>query len=308
MHCFITSRKIIMSTSSASPQASIYKTPEAKAAIMALYDAKLKACKLPHYTEEYHETSFGKTHVIIAGEASLPPVVLLHGINAGAPMALEAMRPLVGKYRIYAVDTIGQATKSAETRPSITDNSYGKWLSEVLDALKLNSVPVIGVSYGAFLLQRLIVVSPNKVSRAIFVVPSGLVNGSGWVGFTKLMSPLMRFQISKKEKHLIRFMEAFYLKQDAYSIEFQKLTLTGLKMDYRRPPLLKEAEVAGFKSPVYAMVAEDDVFFPGDKALIRLKACFPTLKASITLKGAKHIPDASSYSLISNQLDQWLSE
>jgi pimeloyl-ACP methyl ester carboxylesterase len=295
-----------MSNSSAS-QPSIYKTEAAKAALMALYDAKLKHCNLPVYKEEYIETTFGQTHVILAGEEHLPPVVLLHGINAGAPMALEAMRSLVGKYRIFAVDTVGQATKSAENRPSMTDNSYGKWLSEVLGGLKLESLPVIGVSYGAFLLQRLIVVDPSKVTKAIFVVPSGLVNGNPWVGFTKLMFPLMRFQVSKKEKHLIRFMKAFYLKQDAYSIEFQKLTLTGLKMDYRRPPLLQEAEVAGFKAPVYAMVAEDDVFFPGEKALARLKSCFPTLKESITLKGAKHIPDESSYPLISGQLDQWLS-
>lgn len=286
----------------------IYKSPEAKAAILALYDAKLAACGLPTYSEEYIETGFGQTHVIVAGEKHLPPVVLLHGINAGAPMALEAMRSLVDKSRIYAVDTVGQSTKSAETRPPIDDNSYGIWLDEVLKGLGLPEVPVIGVSFGAFLLQRLIVHAPQRVSKAIFVVPSGLVNGGGWKSFTHLMFPLIRFQMTKKDKHLLKFMQAFYLTQDEYSIQFQKLTLTGLKMDYRRPPLLKASEVKGFQAPVYAMVAEDDIFFPGEKALERLRDCFPTLKATVTLKGAKHIPANVDYPLIADQLDKWLAE
>ena len=82
---------------------SIYKSPAVKAEIMALYDAKLKACTIA-YEECYVDTFAGSTHVIVAGPADKPPVVLLHGINAGAPLALEAMRDLTDRYRIYAVD------------------------------------------------------------------------------------------------------------------------------------------------------------------------------------------------------------
>jgi pimeloyl-ACP methyl ester carboxylesterase len=285
----------------------IYKSPADKAKIMAIYEAKLAACQLD-YEERDVATFAGKTHVIVTGPQDGPAVLLLHGINAGAPLALEAMRDLTDRYRIYAVDTVGQATKSAETRLSVKDNSYGKWLDEVMQALGLPTATVIGVSYGAFLLQRLIAHAPRRVSKAIFVVPGGVVNGSGWRSLTELFIPLIRYNITKKEAHLVKFMHPFYNTKDAHSIAMQGAILLGVKMDYARPPLLKAAEVADFQAPVYAMVAEDDIFFPGLQALERLKSSFKNFKASTVLKGAKHIPDQADYPKIAQQLDVWMRE
>jgi pimeloyl-ACP methyl ester carboxylesterase len=285
----------------------IYKSPAVKAEIMALYNAKLQACKLV-YEERDVATSAGSTHVIVCGPADKPPVVLLHGINAGAPLALEAMRDLTDRYRIYAVDTVGQTTKSAEARPSVKDNSYGKWLDEVMEGLELPQAAVIGVSYGAFLLQRLMAHAPSRVQKAIFVVPGGFVNGSGWDSLKKLFFPLLKFKVTKKETHLIRFLDAFYLTKDPHSVAFQKAVLLGVKMDYRKPPLATAAEMAAFQAPVYAMVAESDVFFPGDKALARCKAIFKNFKGERVLKGSKHIPDIADYTEIARQLGIWLGE
>jgi pimeloyl-ACP methyl ester carboxylesterase len=286
---------------------SIYKSPAAKAEIMALYDAKLAACKMDVETQQI-DTFAGATYITMVGPKDCPAVVLLHGINAGAPLALEAMRALTDRYRIYAIDSVGQATKSAETRLPILDNSYGQWLAEVLDGLGLDSVPVIGVSYGAFLLQRLLAHAPKRVSKTIFVVPGGLVNGSSWESVRRLMFPLMRFQFSKNERHLVRFMSAFYKTKDPHSIAMQKAILTGVRMDYRNPPLLKAAEVANYDGPVYAMIAEDDIFFPGQAALARCKLIFKNFKGSAMLQGAKHIPDQTDYPQIAAQLDAWLCE
>ncbi len=285
----------------------IYKSPAVKAEIMALYDAKLQACKLV-YEERDVATSAGNTHVIVCGPADKPPVVLLHGINAGAPLALEAMRDLTDRYRIYAVDTVGQTTKSAETRPSVKDNSYGKWLAEVMEGLELPQAAVIGVSYGAFLLQRLMAHAPTRVQKAIFVVPGGFVNGGGWDSLKKLFFPLLKFNMTKKEAHLLHFMDAFYITKDAHSVAFQKAVLLGVKMDYRKPPLATAAEMAAFQAPVYAMVAENDVFFPGDKALARCKEIFKNLKGVTVLQGSKHIPDIADYPEIARQLGKWLAE
>ncbi len=286
---------------------SIYKNEAAKNELLALYEAKLTACNIS-YTDQYVETFAGKTHIIIAGDEKLPPIVLLHGINAGAPLALEAVRDLTTKYRIFAIDIVGQANKSAETRLPIHDNSIGKWLVEVLDALKLGKISFVSVSYGAFVLQKLMIYQPERIEKAIFVVPSGLANGGAWENITKLMFPLMKFHFTKKEADLIRFMDAFYTTKDAHSIAFQKAILLGIKMDYRKPPVLTEKEVANVAAPVYAMVADNDIFFPGDKALERCQQIFAHFKASFVLKNCKHIPDISTYPLISQQIEKWLGE
>lgn len=286
---------------------SIYKNEAAKQCIMALYEAKLAACNIS-YTDEYVDTFAGKTHIIVTGAETLPPIVLLHGINAGAPLALEAIKDLNTKYRIYAIDTVGQATKSAETRLDLYDNSIGKWLSEVLAALKLEKVPFISVSYGAFVLQKLMAYQPECIKKAIFVVPSGLANGSAWENITKLMLPLIKFNITKKETDLIRFMDAFYTTKDAHSVAFQKAVLLGVKMDYRKPPVLTAKDVANVQAPVYAMVADNDIFFPGDKALEKCKQFFVNFKGEYILKNCKHIPDVSEYPRISQQIAVWLAE
>ncbi len=285
----------------------IYKNPEAKKILMELYDKKLEACNI-EYEDIYVDTYAGKTHVIATGPKDAQPIVLLHGINAGVPLALEAIKGLNTKYRIYGIDTIGQATKSDENVLPIKDESYGKWMAETIEKLGLKSVPVIGVSYGGFLLQRLIMHAPQMVSKAIFVVPAGLVGGPFLRSMKELTFPLMRFMFSKTEKNLIRFIKAFCSDLDEHTMTMQKTILAGVKVDFRRPKLLEAKDVKGFKSPVYAMVADNDIFFPGDKSLERCKLLFENFKEEHVLKNSKHIPPLSSYGEIESTIGEWLTK
>lgn len=285
----------------------VYKTSEAKRILLGLYDKKLAACNID-YEELDLDTYAGKTHVIATGAKDAPPIVIFHGINAGAPLALEAIKGLNKQYRIYAIDTIGQATKSAENVLAINDDSYGKWAAETLTQLGLTSVPVIGVSYGGFLLQRLIMHSPKLVSKAIFVVPAGLSGGSFFRSMKELTLPLMRFMFSKSDKNLIKFIRAFCSDLDQHTITMQKTLLSGVNIDFRRPKLLQAKDVKGFESPVYAIVADDDIFFPGDKTIERCKAIFENFKDTHILKNSKHIPALASYQEIEDKIGDWLTK
>lgn len=284
---------------------SIYKTEAAKTEIMRLYDAKLASLNLP-FEDLYVDTFAGKTHIVALGDAQLPPLVVLHGINAGAPLALEAIKDLSSKYRIYGIDTVGQATKSSEQRLPFKGDDYGKWLVETMDALHLDKVPIIAISFGAFLLHKLMSYQPQRIGKAIFVVPSGFVGGKFWRSMRELTFPLMKFLWGKKEADLLRFMDAFFIEKDPHSVAFQKAVLLGLKMDYRRPPLLQPKDVKGVEAPVYTMVADDDVFFPGEATLARCKVLFRNFKESYVLKGCKHIPAQGRYSEISAKIAEWL--
>ena len=284
---------------------SLYKTAEAKENLMKLYDSKMESLEI-NYEDLFIDTFAGKTHVVKAGNPSNPPLVILHGINAGAPVALESVKGLAKHYLIYAIDTIGQTTKSSETRLNLQNDEYGRWLSETFDQLNLQSVPVIGASYGGFLLQKLITFYPKKASKAIFVVPAGFGNGSFLESTKKLTMPLIKFMITKKESDLKSFMNSFYNKTDDYSLSFQKNTLTGVNMDFRRPPLLKKEEVRDFESPVYLMVADNDVFFPAQISIMKCKAFFKNFREVYTLENSKHIPEPSQFSEIESVIRKWL--
>ncbi len=273
---------------------------------MALYDKRLQRCA-PDHESRMVQTSYGQTHIIICGNRQKTPLVVFHGINAGAPMALECMTALFPDFCLYAIDTIGQATRSAENKLSYDDGSFGHWLDETFEQLQLRQVHVVGISFGAFLLQKLITHAPYRVDKAIMVVPGGLVDGAFWPSMKLLSWPLMRFMFNKTDDNLKRFLAAFYNQLDEEALLFHRTTLTGIKMDYRRPKQLQKKDVAHFDRPVYGIFADTDVFFPGQAALARCQEIFPQFKAYHILKSCKHIPDASFYPEIAEQIKKWLS-
>lgn len=286
---------------------SIYKTPEDKEIIAELYTQKLASLDI-QYEEQQVDTFAGKTNVITVGEAHLPPLVLFHGINAGTPLALEAIKGLATEYRIYGIDTVGQATRSAETVLPLHDDSYGRWAVDVLDALGLDKAAILGVSYGAFIVQRLIAYAPQRLERALFVVPSGFANGPLFESIFKLLMPMYKFKKSKKEADLLKFMDAFYVDKDPFSVAFQKAILLGVHLDTRRPPLLSKKETKDFDAPVYMLVAEHDIFFPSPKTIKKAKSLFKNLRRIEVLKGGKHVPTLSTYGEIERIVGEFMRD
>ena len=283
----------------------LYKGEAHRAELLRLYAEKLASLDLA-CTETFVETSAGRTSVLIAGEAGLPPVVLIHGVTASAPIALEPIKGLARRYRIYAVNCVGAPNPSAETRLSMRGGGYGDWLAEVVDGLGLRKPPFIAASYGAFVLQRLVATHPDRIGSIVFVVPAGFANGGLLPTLFKVLLPLMRFYRTRKERDLIRFMDAFFTRIDAYAIAWQKAALLGLNLDLRKPPVLTEKEAAGFAGPVHMLAAGNDVFFPAPAGIARCRKLFRGFRGAVILEAAKHVPAAEDYPRIESQAGGWL--
>lgn len=284
---------------------SIYKSPKAKENVLDFYDKKLRSLGFP-FNEKDVYTSYGLTRVIISGNPNGKKVVLFHGIHAGSPLTLECIQGLQTDYQFFAIDTIGQATKSAETSINIKDDSFAVWADEVLDELAIGKADFIGISYGAYILQKLIAHRPAKVGKCVLVVPSGLANGNFWASFTKLSIPLIKFQITQKDKDLREFVKHFIAEDDTYMFEFQKAILTGVSLDYRRPQILQPKDVEHFNNPVYLIAADNDIFFPADKVILHAQKVFKNLKEIYLLKNCKHMPHRSHFQEIENKIKQWI--
>lgn len=286
---------------------SIYKSPEAKEKLMQLYDHKESSLEFPIQRHDV-STSYGVTRVLSTGPENGRKLVVFHGIHAGAPLTLESVQYLQTSYRIYAIDTVGQATKSAETTIDLKNDSYARWAEEVLSQLSIAKADFIGISYGAFILQKLITSQSDRVEKCIFIVPSGLANGDFWPSFKKLSIPLIQFLFSKKDKHLRKFIGNFIPEDDEYMFEFQKALLLGVHMDYRRPGILRREDVTHFTHPVYILTADDDVFFPHDKVSQQARKIFKNLKEIHLLKDCKHMPAPTHLAEIEGKLSEWLSQ
>ena len=286
--------------------ASIYKNKKAKTDLMNLYDKKLKELKID-VTNIDVDTKFGKTRVVKTGNSKGKRIVMFHGYNAGAPITLEAIKGVLDKYCFYVVETLGQATKSEETIINIKDNSFALWANEVLEELEIKKANVIGISYGAFIVEKLMIYKPHRLEKCILVVPSGIVNGNIWESTKKLTFPLIRWNITKKEKHLKSFLSAFVPVEDDFLYEMLSLILKGVKLDTRIPKLLKPQEVENFKAPVYIIAARNDIYFPGEKIAKRSKELFSNLKEVFLLENSKHMPSKDSYSIIQKKIVEWIN-
>ncbi len=284
----------------------IYQSEEDRTALLALYEQKMRDTGLSPYEDRYLETAAGRTHVIVAGNPQGPPLVLLHGINAGAPLALEPMAPLGDHYCLYGIDTLGQVGKSDPVRLPLRGATIGDWLVDCLDQLELRAPAVVGISYGAFLLQRLLARAPQRVGKAIFLVPAGFSAGSAWSTWRQITWPLLRFMWRKGERELLAFMKAFVTEVDEWTLAFQRRMLLGVKVDFRRPPMATAAELAAVEAPVYLLAVENDVFFPTEQSLEKCRRFFKNFRGYHILKASKHVPAPGRFPEIAEQIEKWL--
>jgi 2-hydroxy-6-oxonona-2,4-dienedioate hydrolase len=246
-------------------------------------------------------TRAGETHVLVGGPVDAPPLVILHGALASAAHALVELAPLLARYRVYAVDLVGQSANSADARLAVDDNAYGEWLVEVLDGLGLARVNVVGVSWGGFVAIRLAAVAPQRIARLVLLVPAGMVKNPAWAGLTKIAIPMMRYRGKPTPERLARFVRHLLTTTDDDWAPYLGDAVRAFRMDMRVPAIAKPAELAGLTAPVLVFAADRDVSFPGHRILDRARALFPTLA------GAELIPDSAHCPPTTDEFRGWLT-
>ncbi len=170
---------------------------EEKEEITGLYLQKLDEF-LIRYELMRIETTYGDTQVVITGEKKNPALVLLYGLVSGASFAGDTTFNLVNDFRIYAVDVSVHPNLSDEGCLSMNDDSYGKWMYEIMSRLGVRNVFLTGISLGGFVALKTLVFDERKISKAFLINPLGIVHGNEFYNF--LVIPL----ISKKEVERIK--------------------------------------------------------------------------------------------------------
>ncbi len=235
-------------------------------------------------------TSFGVTHVLSAGPAAAPPLVIVHGAMASSALLLRELVHLTERFRVHAVDVLGQSVKGADVRLPVKGNAHGRWLGEVLDGLGLPCPLLLGVSWGGFVALRLAALAPTRVHRLALLVPAGLVNGKAMEGIFKLALPMARFRWSPTPKNRTRFLDNLLSTTDDDWSDYLGDAFQSYQMNMDVPPLATPAEMSALQAPVFVVAAEHDYSFPGDRLLARAKEVFPTLTHAELLTGSKHSP------------------
>ncbi len=266
----------------------MFKTPAAREKI-AQWHEKFRGRVSTPLDSRTVQTRFGDTHVLAGGREDAPPLVMLHGALASSSHLLRELEGLLAHFRVYAVDVIGQSVKSADVRLRVDNEEYGHWLVEVLDALSLQKVRLIGVSWGGFVAQRFVAVAPERVEKLALLVPAGMVGGSAWAGFWKMGWPMSLYLMSPNEKRLRKFGAALLSNLDDEWLPYIGDSFLSYRLDMKVPKHSKTDEFEKFAAPVLVIAAEHDISFPGQKVLDRAKLLFKAPELEL-LAGSQHSP------------------
>ncbi len=258
----------------------VFKSEASREQLAAWYP-RFRA-KIPGELEERDiETRFGRTHVLFAGPKDAPPLLLVHGAMASSAHVLSELAPLARSRRIIAPDVLGQSAMSADVRLPLDSDSCGAWLGDVLDGVALSKADLLGVSWGGFIALRAAAAAPTRFSRLVLLVPAGIINTPPLPALWKVALPMLGWRMFGAS--------ALFTTLDEDWMRWIGEAFIHFKFDFSAPPLAQSKDIAPWKGPIFAVGASDDLSFPGDLLLSRIRELFPHAETEL-LEGSKHAP------------------
>ena len=155
---------------------SAFRSDDARTAYCELYDAAIATSPIP-VTESDVETSFGRTHVLTAGDPSKAPLVAIHPLALSSTSWLPLLPTLASRHHVTMIDAVGDVNKSVASRPLTTAAHVVTWLDETLRALEIEGAAIVAMSMGTWMTTQYTMTFPDRVERLALIAPVGLVSG-----------------------------------------------------------------------------------------------------------------------------------
>lgn len=277
---------------------------------MQWYDRQLDRLSMPVMARQV-STSFGTTHMLMAGPEDTRALIVLHGMNMNAAAMIGAIRELSVVRRVVAIDIIGMPGKSAGMRPARKGDGYPRWLGEVMDIVGITRADLLGESFGGWLSLKSAALWPERVKSVVLLDSGGIVpftvRGQVVAGLAAL-----RHILERSARSRLKAAKPFYgpdISVDPHFAELLGLTLqhTRMDIDLRGLPVLGRAQLKSFQAPVFVSYGEYDVFFNVHRATRRAKQIFagPVLTEVVERQGHRHSEAATQarYERVRNFLD-----
>ncbi|MEL7648133.1 MAG: alpha/beta hydrolase [Sedimentibacter sp.] len=250
---------------------SVFKTEEKRDEFRAYYNNLLS--QFP-FEQRYVQTTFGKTFMLIAGQESNPPVILLHGSCSNSAFWFPEIMALSDIYRVYAIDIIGEAGNSEEYRPDLSSEAFALWIKEVLDALGLERTVIIGNSLGGWMALKFATTFPERVSMLSLIASAGLAEVR--------QQFICNVEQARQENGCVPIDSAILGEHDIPKevLDFINL-ITASYNPIQHLPVFEDEQLQRLNMPVLFVDGEDDVIIDADKSAQRLSHLVPSAEIHI---------------------------
>jgi pimeloyl-ACP methyl ester carboxylesterase len=294
---FIMERKQLLgiarrAESSHMAQISVFNSREGKNTYLKAYDAAMKLWPVP-FEEVQVQSRFGTTHVVTSGPVDAPPMVLLHGYMATLLMWSPNIADFSKNYRVYAVDVMGQPSKSIPDEPIRNSKDYVEWLTATLNALNLDRVFLVGMSYGGWLALTYGVAAPERIEALVLLSPGAsflpIVKQFSLRGMSMLWLPT-RFTVNSFMRWL-GFNTGGTDTDDRGAFQLMYLGMKHFRVPVETlrvlPSVFSDAELGAIRVPTLLLIGKDEVIYDSEAALARARRLIPELEGDL-LPGCSH--------------------
>jgi pimeloyl-ACP methyl ester carboxylesterase len=283
---------------------SIYKSEEAKAKCLSIYEKVLDQWPLP-YEEIAVDTPFGTTHIITTGSKRSKPIILLHGQWATATMWSSMINTLCQNHFTYAIDQINDIGKSTPTKRIINRTDYATWMVSVFDKLGVSEVDIIGLSYGGFLALNTALFAPNRVNRLCLLAPGIPSFGSPTKSWAIHGLPMTIFPNRRTAEWLVSGMSVNGYQPG--NSEFEQIISGVLSLRSRIPmrPKIDEEEFKRLQMPIQLVLGEKETMYDPKNAIIRARKLIPHIN-TVLIKDAGHMLTTDQPEIVKEKVLQFI--
>jgi pimeloyl-ACP methyl ester carboxylesterase len=103
----------------------------------------------------------------------MPPIGALAYVFTSLTQWAANIADLSQDYRVYAIDVIGQPSKSIPAQSLKSREDCVAWLNEVLDTLNIESTDLVGASFGGWFTLNYALGASERLNRIVLLSPAG---------------------------------------------------------------------------------------------------------------------------------------
>ena len=275
-------------SSSASETFPKFKTEAGRDRFLAAYDAALAQWPVA-YEEIDIPTHVGSTHVIVSGPTEAPLLVLLPSFAGTALVWRLNVEGLSRRFRVCAVDVIGQPGKSLARRRLSDRRDYARWLDEVLDALGAKTAAIVGCSFGGFLALSQAILSPERVEKVVMIGPAGSFVGLSWRVVLAMRTAPLRRRVrrwlgDRRPPDIARILPR-PPRDGAWRALVGVIMAESGQVSVIDTPVFGRRELKRVRAPVLLLIGEAEQLYPPGPTLELAKRRLPGLQGAV-------VPDA----------------
>jgi pimeloyl-ACP methyl ester carboxylesterase len=259
-----------------------YITPAARRQFESAYDEGMRTLPAPAGVHEV-DTDFGRVRAYRFGDASGPPIVLLHARGGTTVVWRPNIPALAERHRVYSIDLLGEAGRSEQTAPIRDADDQAAWLATVLERLEIEAAHLVGVSFGGWMACNQAVRAPQRVTSISLLEPVSTLARLPLGAILRTIPTILPIVRTWAVPWFLSWVDA----QGSAAPEDDPVgRVIGASMrEYRpalpQPKLFTDDELRSIGVPALVLVAGRSVMHDPQRAFDRAQALIPNVQAEL---------------------------